>query len=41
MDYDTYWRLTVIVLIVFLLSSLLVIGCLKDVPVVKRVFKLT
>mmetsp|Transcript_37122 Transcript_37122/g.77611 ORF Transcript_37122/g.77611 Transcript_37122/m.77611 type:complete len:128 (-) Transcript_37122:586-969(-) len=39
-DYDTYWRLTVIVLILFLLASLLVIGCLRDVPVVKRVFKL-
>jgi hypothetical protein len=39
-DYDTYWRLTVILLILFLLASLLVIGCLRDVPVVKRVFKL-
>mmetsp|Transcript_44004 Transcript_44004/g.138876 ORF Transcript_44004/g.138876 Transcript_44004/m.138876 type:complete len:167 (+) Transcript_44004:293-793(+) len=39
-DYDTYWRLTVILLILFLLASLLVIGCLRDVPVVKKVFKL-
>jgi hypothetical protein len=30
----------VILLILFLLASLLVIGCLRDVPVVKRVFKL-
>ena len=33
-DYDTYWRLTVILLIIFLLFSLLIIGCLRDVPVV-------
>ena len=33
-DYDTYWRLTVIILILFLLASLLVIGCLRDIPVV-------
>lgn len=33
-DYDTYWRLTVILLILFLLFSLLIIGCLRDVPVV-------
>ena len=33
-DYDTYWRLTVILLILFLLFALLVIGCLRDVPVV-------
>ena len=35
-DYDTYWRLTVILLILFLLFSLLIIGCLRDVPVVSR-----
>jgi hypothetical protein len=34
-DYDTYWRLTVIVLILFLLASLLIIGCLRDIPVVR------
>ena len=39
-DYDTYWRLTVILLILFLLFSLLIIGCLRDVPVVRRIFKL-
>ena len=39
-DYDTYWRLTVIVLILFLLASLLVIGCLRDVPVVSRAARL-
>ena len=33
-DYDTYWRLTVILLILLLLFSLLIIGCLRDVPVV-------
>lgn len=36
MDYDTYWRLTVILLILFLLFSLLIIGCLRDVPVVSH-----
>ena len=33
-DYDTYWRLTVILLILLLHFSLLIIGCLRDVPVV-------